>query len=113
MTSGYVRASEPTELTQRSSGAGITESTSFTEPSTGDLMRTQCEQIEGYPRPIKDNWRGRNGPINAAWTEGKGIKIHKCVDKSSIELVKLAQDMEGTIKADEYRPVRNHCTWYK
>lgn len=47
VTSGYVRASGPTELTQRSSGAGITESTSFTEPSTGDLMRTQCEQIEG------------------------------------------------------------------
>ncbi|XP_054749394.1 matrix metalloproteinase-17-like [Lytechinus pictus] len=30
----------------------------------------------GYPRVIKDNWRGRSGPFDAAWTEGKGGVSH-------------------------------------
>ncbi|XP_054749393.2 macrophage metalloelastase-like [Lytechinus pictus] len=35
----------------------------------------------GYPRPIKDNWRGRSGPFDAAWTEGKGGVSHFLINK--------------------------------
>lgn len=31
----------------------------------------------GYPRVIKDNWRGRAGPFDAVWTENKGEGLRR------------------------------------